>query len=143
MHQHYGNKRYTHSAKSVEERLCWLGSHSTQASRLSKSSRDHCTSVIQKMTLKSKEVRQGGEGCLSHQSGSSLAQQSVGVVGILTHWLLNPCCAPVFAASSSLTVPVQASPEPTTSTENPAVMPAADASDQEEPSVTNNLEPRG
>ncbi|XP_040822192.1 protein sel-1 homolog 3 isoform X2 [Ochotona curzoniae] len=47
------------------------------------------------------------------------------------------------SASSSLTVPVQASPEPTTSTENPAVMPAADASDQEEPSVTNNLEPRG
>ncbi|XP_011900672.1 PREDICTED: protein sel-1 homolog 3 isoform X2 [Cercocebus atys] len=39
--------------------------------------------------------------------------------------------------------PSRASPDTATSTASPAVTPAADASDQDQPTVTNNLEPRG
>ncbi|XP_011749742.1 protein sel-1 homolog 3 isoform X1 [Macaca nemestrina] len=39
--------------------------------------------------------------------------------------------------------PSWASPDTATSTASPAVTPAADASDQDQPTVTNNLEPRG
>jgi TPR repeat protein len=46
------------------------------------------------------------------------------------------------SASGSPLVPALASPDPTASTASPAVPPAADASDQDQPSTTNNLEPR-
>uniref|UniRef100_A0A2K6UF34 Protein sel-1 homolog 3 n=1 Tax=Saimiri boliviensis boliviensis TaxID=39432 RepID=A0A2K6UF34_SAIBB len=39
--------------------------------------------------------------------------------------------------------PSRASPDTATSAANPAVTPAADASDQDQPTVANNLEPRG
>ncbi|KAL4665473.1 hypothetical protein H8959_003494 [Pygathrix nigripes] len=47
------------------------------------------------------------------------------------------------SASNPSPRPSRASPDTATSTASPAVTPAADASDQDQPTVTNNLEPRG
>ncbi|XP_074205719.1 protein sel-1 homolog 3 [Camelus bactrianus] len=47
------------------------------------------------------------------------------------------------SASGSRPTPAQASPDPTAPTASPAVTPAADASAQDQPAVTNNPEPRG
>ncbi|XP_026311878.1 protein sel-1 homolog 3 [Piliocolobus tephrosceles] len=62
---------------------------------------------------------------------------------LLARRVFSTCCACVSAASDPPPRPSQASPDTATSTASPAVTPAADASDQDQPTVTNNLEPRG
>ena len=53
------------------------------------------------------------------------------------------CCARVSAASSSHLMPARVSENPTDPTASPAVTPTADASAQDQPTITNNPEPRG
>lgn len=61
-----------------------------------------------------------------------------------THHLLCVCYVCVSTANSSSLIPAGgASLDPTAPAASPAVTPAADASAQDQPTVTNNPEPRG
>ena len=53
------------------------------------------------------------------------------------------CCTRVSAASSSYLTAARASANPTDPPASPAVTPTADASAQDQPTVTNSPEPRG
>lgn len=64
-------------------------------------------------------------------------------VPYILFWGFSMCCARVSAASSSHLTAAQASANPTDPPASPAVTPTADASAQDQPTVTNSPEPRG
>nr|XP_058922491.1 protein sel-1 homolog 3-like isoform X2 [Kogia breviceps] len=63
------------------------------------------------------------------------------LLSALIAWTVQYCQS--VSASGSHATPARAPPDPTAPTTSPAVTPSADASAQDQPTVTNNPEPRG